>query len=170
MINVPDVSKCSSLAEATGIILLSQEGVHEQGGNNMGPEVNEYLSYGVGLNPGYAWCCAFVAWGIKHAAQQLNITPQIKLHASVYAFWTDNQNLIIPTFEPNCLVLKNEGLNSAGHRVGHLMFGIGLDPDSSMSVISGNTNAAGSREGNCVAIQARNQSELSLGYGFIKII
>ncbi|HVT62248.1 MAG TPA: hypothetical protein VHD33_02020 [Legionellaceae bacterium] len=167
--NIPDVSGLD-LDTAAVQIALSQEGVHEVGGNNMGPEVKIYLA-SVGLDEGYAWCCGFGAWCIKEAAKQLGIIPQIKMHASVYAIWHDpaNKSLILPEFQPNCLVLKNEGLNKQGHPQGHLMFGISKSNDNILHVVSGNTNAAGSHEGNCVAVQDRSTDELKLGYGYMAI-
>src|ERR1022692_4008101 len=151
--NIPDVSGCSSLAEATRIIFLAQEGVSEVGTTNTGPEVNNYLA-AVSLNPGYAWCSAVLCWSIQQAAKQLNITPQFQYGASAYKLWTRNQALILPGPEVNCAVIKNEGLNSAGHAVGHCLFLLGInDAEPLLNVISGNTNKAGSREGTTVVVQ-----------------
>lgn len=40
--------------------------VREQGGNNRGPMVRQYLG-SVGLNEGYAWCAAFVTYHCQRA-------------------------------------------------------------------------------------------------------
>ena len=47
-------------------LALREVGVHEQGGNNRGPRVEEYLR-AVGLGPGNPWCAAFVCWCLKQA-------------------------------------------------------------------------------------------------------
>lgn len=171
--NIPDVTGCSNLAEATRVIFLAQNGVHEIGNSNSGPEVDQYLA-AVHLDPGNAWCCATAAWCIKQAAKQLNITPQIKLHASVYAFWhdPDNQSLIIPSFEPDCLVLRNEGVSKSGSHIGHLMLGIQDNGDNTFNCVSGNTTASdpNARTGGCVAIQNRPFSQLINGFGFMRIV
>lgn len=42
----------------------AQRGVTEQGGNNRGKRVEEYLR-SVGLGPGYPWCASFVNWSLE---------------------------------------------------------------------------------------------------------
>jgi len=42
-------------------IATAELGVREEGGENQGQRVGEYLSY-VGLGPGYEWCAAFASW------------------------------------------------------------------------------------------------------------
>ena len=168
--NIPDVTGCSDLASATRIIFLAQEGVSEIGTTNTGPEVNQYLA-AVELDPGYAWCSAVLCWSIQQAAKQLNITPQFQYGASAYKLWTRNQSLILQDPEPNCAVIKNEGLNSAGHAVGHCLFLLDINSaEPLLHCISGNTNKQGSREGTTVVVQDRATSELVLGYGYLKII
>ena len=52
----------NDLADLALQIAQGQLGQSEQPmGSNRGPMVNEYLK-AVGLNPGYAWCQAFVYW------------------------------------------------------------------------------------------------------------
>jgi hypothetical protein len=166
--NIPDVTHCDSLAEATRIIMLAQEGVSEIGTTNTGPEVNEYLA-SVHLPGGYPWCSALLCWSIQQAAKQLNVTPEFKYGASAYKLWTTNQDLILTEPMPNCAVIKNEGVNSAGHAVGHVMFLLNVNDNGSLNVISGNTNLAGSREGTSVVIQNRGIDQLALGYGYLEI-
>lgn len=42
-------------------IAVTEIGVREEGGENSGLRVKEYLAY-VGLGKGYPWCAAFVSW------------------------------------------------------------------------------------------------------------
>lgn len=166
--NIPDVSKCSSLAEATRIIFLAQEGVSEIGTTNTGHEVNQYLA-AVGLDPGFPWCSAVLCWSIQQAAKQLNIKPQFQYGASAFKLWNRNQGLILPGPVANCAVIKNEGLSPAGHAVGHCLFLLDVNADGSLHCISGNTNVQGSREGTTVVIQDRGTDQLALGYGYLEI-
>ena len=56
-----------SVPVASVLMVASHEvGVHEQGGNNHGPRVEEYLA-SVGLGAGNPWCAAFVAWCLQQA-------------------------------------------------------------------------------------------------------
>ena len=170
--NIPNVSGCSSLAEATRIILLSQEGVHEIGNTNSGPEVDEFNA-AVNMPPGTSWCCAYLCWGVKNAAKQLNVTPQFQYGASVFKLWTRNQSLILPGPQADCIMLRNEGISRfSGHAIGHALWVLGVNDDTNLHVISGNTTAAdpNARTGGSVAIQNRPQSQMSNGYGYIKLI
>ena len=57
------------MTTAVGAVLAvaSREvGTHEQGGNNCGARVEEYLG-AVGLGRGNPWCAAFVAWCMRQA-------------------------------------------------------------------------------------------------------
>ncbi len=44
-----------------------RRGVHEEGGDNRGPDVERYLRT-AGAEPGQMWCGAFAAWNLGHAA------------------------------------------------------------------------------------------------------
>lgn len=150
-------------------IAEGENGQHEVGGNNLGPAVEKYLA-SIGLAPGNPWCCAFVCWCIKQAAAQLSVTPEFSYHGSVYSMWENNPSLRIDAPVAGCLALRDEGTNSEGHRVGHVLFVIAVSTDGqTLTCISGNTNAQGSREGNCVAIQERPISQFANGYGFMRI-
>ena len=159
----------ANLDEQSVIVACGFEGVHEQGGDNRGPEVDMFIR-AVGLEPPQPWCCGFICYCIQQAVQQLGLPhPQFQYGASVYKLWNRNQGLVIPAPVPNCVALRNEGVNSLGHAVGHALFVIGVNEDGSLHCISGNTNAAGSRNGDSVVIQDRPMSQFANGYGFLKI-
>ncbi len=82
-----DARDVPTLSEAALAFAVSQIGVHEQGGNNAGPEVNQYLA-SVGLDPGYAWCSAFVYWCFKQAAAQLGLVNPCPKTAGAVKLWT----------------------------------------------------------------------------------
>lgn len=64
-----------SFGETLAKIAESQVGHHEQGGNNLGPDVVEYQK-ATWLTPGaWPWCAAFVCWCVWHAVQTLGMSP-----------------------------------------------------------------------------------------------
>jgi hypothetical protein len=125
----------------------SQIGVRELTGKNDGPQVEKYLSY-VWLKKGQPWCAAFVSWtfyqnGVKKARsggcvglmeQGIVIYKGAKvlpnkappLHGDVFFIWYANKN-----------------------RVAHTGF-IDEWGDDIVTTVEGNTNSAGSREGDGV--------------------
>lgn len=160
----------NALAQETINQALRDDGVHEEGGNNRGPRVEE-MQRTVNLPPGSPWCCAAICTWIKGAVIALGITTKVHFGASVLKLWERNEPLRISQPEPGCIALRDEGTNKNGQRVGHALLVLDvLDQGNTLKCISGNTNAAGSREGNCVAIQHRPTSQITdNGYGFIRI-
>ncbi len=142
----------SALARAVADI-----GVAEIGGNNRGPRVEEYLA-SVGLPGGYPWCCAAVYYWFRLAAQQLDVTnpcPRtgagLKLWKLADTAWKDSNPA------PGAIyVLDHGGGNS------HVGLVETCADGNVLTEVSGNTNAAGSREGNCVWCH-NGQPEVSHG-------
>ena len=62
-------------------------GVHEQGGNNRGPQIDEYLA-SVGLEPGYPWCAAAQFYWFRQAAQRIGFENPFPRTASSLHVWT----------------------------------------------------------------------------------
>jgi hypothetical protein len=134
-------------------VAWTQLGVHEVGGKNRGPRVDEYIR-GVGLEPdpvknpkapkdGYHWCTAFAIWCVRKAGKS------IKASASVARLWELNQDLAVLEPEPSDIAIH---LNDDG--TGHC--GIVDNKDAThIQTIDGNTNAQGSRVGDRVAFQSR---------------
>ena len=151
-----------TLAEQTIQEALKDEGVHEQGGNNRGPRVEEML-HTVSLEPGQPWCAAAVCTWIKQATVALAIQTKVHFGASAYKLYDRNEPLRISQPEPGCIALRNEG---QGH--GHAMLVLEVNGDT-IKCISGNTNGQGSREGDQVAIQDRPLSQFDNGFGFVRI-
>ena len=50
-----------SIGERAITIAVGELGMHEEGGNNRGPRVEDYLR-SAGGQPGDAWCAAFLYW------------------------------------------------------------------------------------------------------------
>jgi hypothetical protein len=57
----------SALGIAAELTARGQIGRGEQGGNNVGPDLDRYRNGG----PGGAWCAAFVSWCIEEAARHV---------------------------------------------------------------------------------------------------
>jgi hypothetical protein len=135
-----------SLSETALSIAISQLGVHEQGGQNCGPEVDLYLA-SVGLDPGYAWCAAFVFFCFKKAAAQIGLVNPCPKTASAVKLWTLTEpicRITAPT--PGAIYVLDHGGGK-----GHAGIVEQVGGDGTLIEISGNTNSAGSREGNAVA-------------------
>lgn len=140
------------LSERVAKTYTSQLGVREATGNNDGKDVEKYLK-AVKLGKGYAWCAAFVAW----TYDQHNIEH-------VRSAWT-------PAWFPTAkLIFKGSStIRESTHgrtparadvfgiyfpakkRIAHVGFIDEFHQDRGYAVtVEGNTNEAGSREGDGV--------------------
>ncbi|MDR3681550.1 MAG: CHAP domain-containing protein [Flavipsychrobacter sp.] len=119
-------------------------------GSNSGPMVNEYLK-AVGLNPGYAWCQAFVYWCYQQAAQQIkNGNPVTKTGGAVDCWHKTAVQFKITQAEalrdPKILQPGYQFILSFGNGAGHTGI-IEKIEDTLLYTIEGNSNNNGSREG-----------------------
>jgi peptidoglycan hydrolase-like protein with peptidoglycan-binding domain len=158
----------SPLAKAMLDVARSQVGVREQGGANRGPPVEKYLA-AVGLPPGHAWCVAFLIWCAKEACQRLGAVCPLPPVASVHVLWNRTpETMRIPPSAPQeeDLRLVKPGalyLIDHGQDMGHA--GLVLSATSNgLLGIEGNTNIAGSREGDGVYEKSRRFAAINLGY------
>jgi hypothetical protein len=120
----------------------SQLYVREQGGENRGQVVEEYLRT-TGLDEGYPWCAAFIAWCGKQAhgaAWPLPLTAGCKeLGAAAEA-----KGLLVEKPQAgDVFLLLYEKLG----RFAHTGFVTDVLPDGRIRTIEGNTNDGGSRDG-----------------------
>jgi hypothetical protein len=139
----------SSLQQAAVEIAVSQLGVHEQGGNNRGPEVDLYLA-SVGLGPGFSWCSAFVFWCFREAARRLGLVNPCPRTAGAVKLWTLTEPICRDqTPAPGAIYVLDHGGGK-----GHAGIVESIDDAGVISEVSGNTNQAGSREGNAVGMHA----------------
>lgn len=149
----------SNLKEKVVEIYTSQIGVHELSGKNDGPEVEGYLRV-CGLPKGYAWCAAFVSWVFQKSGVD-----------AIKSAWAPDW------FKKN--VIFKHGKSTAGmqmspdqgdvfgiyfptlKRVGHVGFIHNWNySKSTVCTVEGNTNAAGSREGDGVLKKFRLKSQI----------
>ncbi len=142
-----DKAKFPTLVES----YTSQIGVREATGNNDGKAVEMYLKT-VGLDKGYPWCAAFVKWNLV----QCNISNTI----NGMALSCHNKNNVV--YEKNHFIKDPEPgdvftlFYPKLGRIGHTGF---FDEQINSSIyksVEGNTNEAGSREGDGVFIKYRS--------------
>lgn len=137
-------------------VARTQLGVHEQGGNNRGPEVDIYLAH-VGLDPGYAWCSALLFYCFWEAAKKCGMINPFPKTAAALKVWTHAEPICRDSNPQAGYVYVLKHSETTGH-VGI----IESVTDGIIIEISGNTNGQGSREGNTVA-RHRGQPEVTHG-------
>lgn len=139
-------------------------------GSNAGPMVNEYLK-SVGLNPGYAWCQAFVHWCYGKAARQLNIPNPVCKTGGVLDCWnhTDEKKKVIKKkaqLQPDAIKPGDQFILLFRNYGGHTGIVEKIE-GTVIHTIEGNSNNNGSREGYEVVRHQRNFTDNAL-IGFIQ--
>lgn len=124
---------------------LSQIGVRELSGKNDGVAVEKYLKV-CGLGKGYAWCAAFISWVYK-----VNKVTEFK------TAWA-------PGWFPKKRITNNPLPGDVfgiwiNNRIGHVGL-VYLWGDKVVRTIEGNTNEAGSREGDGVYEKRRLRRQI----------
>jgi len=114
---------------------------------NSGPDVDLFLA-AVGLPPGQSWCAALVHFCYRVASAKLSTVNPCPRTGGCLRMWA----LAEPQWKTN--VARRGAIYVLDHQHGLGHVGIVTEVDAAgnvVSEISGNTNAAGSREGNCIA-------------------
>jgi hypothetical protein len=141
----------------------AEVGVREATGHNDGTRVESYLSV-TGLGKGYPWCAAFVAWNFKMC--------NIPAPKSAYSPDWFKSNVIYkqgwekgwPVCKPGMVFgLYYENLK----RIGHVGF-VDYEDKNNIYTTEGNTNSAGSREGEGVHKKIRKKSTIYKIADYIK--
>jgi hypothetical protein len=126
-------------------VYLSQVGARELTGKNDGKQVEKYLR-SVGLKKGYAWCAAFVRWCFDTAGIKTSINgAAASAHNPKDLVYFHGKQLKEP--EPGDVFTL--WFNSLG-RIAHTGFYHARVNSSVYESVEGNTNEAGSREGDGV--------------------
>jgi hypothetical protein len=129
----------------------SQVGVREATGRNDGKQVEAYLK-STGLGKGYSWCAAFVKWCFDQADVKTPITawsPSAHNSRNVVYF---KRSLLKPVQPADVFTIWYPRLN----RIGHTGFVDGQVNSKIIQTVEGNTNYAGSREGDGVYRKKRS--------------
>lgn len=137
-----------SITEVALEIALTQLHVREEGGNNRGRQVEEYLA-SVRLLPGEPWCCAGMFWCFERAARRLQIPNPFPRTGSGIRLWDLSDRVCRDSNpRPGYVYVLDHGDHKSHVGIVRNLSELG-DVDEEVSF---NTNAAGSREGNQVAI------------------
>lgn len=148
---------------ALGFALCEAErGVREEGGENRGPRIEEYLrATDPPISVAAPWCAAFVQFVSDRAAEALavaNPLDAVRLEALVqsYADWSEGLGLFVErgAARPGDLVIYRFPRVPRWNHIGILASRV--DRDGSFSAVEGNTNDAGSREGDGVVLKLRS--------------
>jgi hypothetical protein len=132
-------------------IYTSQIGVREATGKNDGKQVEAYLR-ATGLGKGYSWCAAFVRWCFDQAGVKTSITAwSPSAHNSRNVVYHKRQ--LLKQVQPaDVFTLWYSHLK----RVGHTGFVDRIENSKVVVTVEGNTNQAGSREGDGVYLKKRS--------------
>lgn len=129
---------------------LEELGVKEQGGDNKGKRVAEFLKE-AGVTVPAPWCAAYVNWSAKQAAAGLGVESPLEavpLEAYVQSYYQHgvkkNWKVAAKDIRPGDLFLVwFPSLN----RYGHIGFVAQVNDDNTFVTLEGNSNDEGSREG-----------------------
>ncbi len=151
------VSAQCNISEALTNQFELELGVREATGNNDGVKVEEYLRT-TGLGKGYPWCAAFVYWNFI----QLGYTVDIEYPAWTPSYFTEERVIYTRGEGFKCQPMPGDVIGiyfrSKG-RIAHVGF-IYEITDKYYITIEGNTNSAGSREGDGVMKKYRPKNTI----------
>lgn len=145
----------ASLRPAVVAAYSSQIGIRERTGNNDGKEVEQYLA-SVGLSKGNPWCAAFVYWSFESAGvtgmPRSGFSPTWFTKNAIYS-------RTLKKADPLPADVFGIWFQSKG-RIAHVGFIDAWNSGSYCITVEGNTNEAGSREGDGVYRKRRLKSQI----------
>jgi hypothetical protein len=137
--------------------------------SNRGPQVNAYLAR-IGLDPGYAWCCAFVYWCFDEAALAVRRSNPMVRTGGCMRHWNAAPaagarriQAHEAVADPSLLRPGMVFIMDHGRGLGHTGFIEAVD-GGFVSTIEGNTDASMTREGGGVYRLRRKLAEINKGY------
>ena len=149
----------NSLATKLVGILKREEGVREQPVNsNRGKRVEEYQSATWLPGSGWAWCAAFICWGVRELEKLADLPFPRPQTAGAWDFerWAKEDA------GPTVKLHKPKQEIRAGDIViftfSHIGLAIEDEKHGMVTTVEGNTSTSGSREGGGVYIQERKTS------------
>lgn len=137
----------SDFVEALLTCARQTAGEREEGGNNRGPDVDLW-NRAVGNPLGSPWCAAWVFSMHGGAADAIGMPNPCPRTGSSHALWT----MADPASRSQLPAPGDVFVVDHGNGLGHCGIVEAVSPSGDMvTTIEGNTNSAGSREGNAVA-------------------
>ncbi len=144
----------TDLPQATIDFARTQKGVEEEPrGSNSSPIIDGHLRF-VHLEPGKAWCAAFVSFSVDRGAFDIVTTYRLKLSGGALKLYFLNPQLSIPHPVPNSI-----GIIDHGKGLGHAFFITDVRGDI-CHTLEGNTDPAGGPEGYMVAERTRATQDI----------
>jgi cell wall-associated NlpC family hydrolase len=153
-----------TIAEAVAQAAESKVGVRESGGPNKGSALQPFFgadSYDPnGPKPGddgYAWCASFVCWCVMVAVAGRSITFERPTTPSAWGMeaWSLAQDRSTWTLKPPGRDIQRGDI--VVFNFSHVGIAVGpVDANGFVPTVEGNTNAAGSREGDGVYRKLRS--------------
>jgi uncharacterized protein (DUF2147 family) len=152
-------------------IAASYVGVHEQGGANCGPEVEQFQKAVDGKACGEAWCMGFAQFCIKALEAKTQTDSKIFKSKSCLQVWNQSpKELRLTQPEPGSLVIWQRGNTGRGH-VG-IIEQVSRD-GKTFSTIEGNIRNPQSKNRKRDGVYRRKRSIQNVGKlrlkGFIRI-
>jgi cell wall-associated NlpC family hydrolase len=153
-----------SISESLVITALTKLGVKESGGNNKGKELQPFFAADNykpnATDDGYAWCASFVCWVFQVVLAGRSVTFKRPTTPSAFGFidWSLAQDSSTNTKRNPMDDIKRGDL--VIFKFSHIGIALADAKDGKIQTIDGNTNAAGSREGNAVAKKTRAVSQV----------
>ena len=142
---------------ALGVAMAETDwSVREEGGNNEGKRVRQYLN-GAGINVAAPWCAAFVDYCVDLAAGMLRATNPLEgvKHQALVQSYADTLGHAVvgpQDAEPGDLCLFSFG----GERWDHIGFVLEApNSEGFFRSIEGNTSDESQRDGDAVAVKRR---------------
>ncbi len=147
-----------------------QNGVRETPGQpNRGPQVDLFVR-SVGLDPavGYSWCQAFVYWSFQQSTKALNVANPCVKTAGVLEHWAKSP-VVARVYAKSALdkpdLVRPGAVFIIDHGAGKGHAGLVRSVVSgAINTIEGNTNEAGSREGDGVYEKTRTTASINVGF------
>ena len=122
-------------------VLISQIGVHEEGGNNRGPVVDEYQRADTLPGEGYAWCMSLQQWCWKAATGGELLAEGTAGCATFYDWARRSGYLVDRPLRGDHVLFDLDGDRQYDDHVGMVERVLGLGPVLLLQTIEGNTSA-----------------------------
>lgn len=154
----PPAGQSNVLAERLVEILLTKVGVREIPRNsNRGPDVEEFQGATWLDGTGWAWCAAFVVWGMRELEKEIDYPFARPETAAAWGFeeWAKQQGLKL--FKPAGTIKKGDIVMFT---FSHIAVAIADEKGGFVETVEGNTDDDGGREGNGVYTKRRPKSQI----------
>jgi uncharacterized protein (TIGR02594 family) len=152
-------------------IAKSYIGTKESGGDNKGPQVEEFQK-AIGKAESESWCVSFVQYCVKKVDAELggeaNKLSQTEL---VLKLWNDGKDLRIDKPEPGCLILWEHYKDGKKTGLGHCGIVTSVSRDGkTVMTIEGNTSDGSGIERNGDGVYARQRAVVSSATSTMKVL